>query len=454
MLAWQVNRFCGNGKSELIRIAKLIVVVCALQSSAKADDWPQWRGPSGTGSLQLEDSQPGPPTNWSATENVAWKTAIPGRGHSSPVVIGERIFLLTTLPVGDPLPPRMSGRPGEHDNLPVTSKIQFAVLCLSRTDGKLLWQKVVHEAVPVEAGHITASLASATPAAADDRLYAMFGSYGLYCLDFEGKIVWQKEFGQMHTKHGHGEGASPTMSGDTLILNWDHEEQSFIVALNRQDGSQKWRVDRDEDTSWSSPIVALVDGRNQVIVCGTNRVRGYDLESGKVIWECGGLSSNIVATPVYDSATGILVVGSSYEIRRLLALRLPGAQGDITNSERVVWQRSRGTPYVPSLLLAKDGVYFLTHYQNILTRVAIADGKDSPGAMRLGELGNIYASPVSDGRHVFVTDLDGVTMVISATGKPEMITVNNIDEPVSASLALTDHEVFIRGASHLYCIRK
>jgi outer membrane protein assembly factor BamB len=191
----------------------------------------------------------------------------------------------------------------------------------------------------------------------------------------------------------------------------------------------------------------------QAIVCGTQRVRGYDLNSGKVIWECGGLSSNIVASPVYDSASGILVVGSSYEIRKLMAIDLIGASGDITDSKRILWSRSRGTPYVPSPLLVADGVYFLQHYQNVLSRVSVRDGRDAPGPLRLGELGNIYASPVSDGQHVFVTDLDGVTMVITATSEPKLVSTNMLSEPVSASLAIADDQIFIRGHQHLYCIR-
>lgn len=436
-----------------MRGAHIFIITCLLTSAAHADDWRQWRGPLGTGAVSSTAASQLPPTTWSSTENVAWKTAIPGRGHSSPVVVNDRIFLLSATNIGEPMPPRMSGRPGEHDNLPITSRIQFWVLCVSRDDGKILWQKAVHDALPLEAGHISASLASATASATEDRVYASFGSHGLYCLDHQGNLIWQKHFGQMHTKHGHGEGASPIVFEDTLILNWDHEEKSFIVALNRHDGAVRWQLDRDEDTSWSSPIVALVDGKPQAIVCGTKRVRGYDLNSGKVIWECGGLSSNIVASPVYDSASGILVVGSSYEIRKLMAIDLMGAQGDITDSKRILWSRSRGTPYVPSPLLVADGVYFLQHYQNVLSRVSVRDGLDAPGPMRLGELGNIYASPVSDGQHVFVTDLEGVTMVITANSDPKLVSTNTLAEPVSASLAIAGDQIFIRGHQHLYCIK-
>ncbi len=432
----------------------LLVGVFGSSFLSATDDWPQWRGPLGTGSVAIGQSEAGPPVEWSEGKNVAWKAAIPGHANSSPVVFGDRIFVTTAIPIGEKLVPRMSGRPGEHDNLPVSSKFQFVVFCVARDDGRILWEKVVHEALPLEGGHISASLASASPLVDDQYVYAMFGSHGLYCLDFEGQVIWEKHFGQMHSKHGHGEGASPVLRGETLIVNWDHEEQSFIVALNRHDGHELWRCDRDEVTSWSTPLIVDVDGQLQVIVCGTNRVRGYDLTTGNVVWECGGLSANIVATPVYDSSKEILVVGSSYEIRKMLALKLAGAQGDITGSDRVLWSRTRGTPYVPSLLLVNDGVYFLAHYQNILTRVQLQDGAEAPGPMRLGELGDIYASPVSDGRHVFVTDLHGTTMVITAGAEPKLVGTNKIDEGVRASLAIAGGDLFVRGEHHLYCIRQ
>lgn len=431
-----------------------LLVVAGGQLAAQDEDWRQWRGPQGTGSVTMAEDSPGPPQKWSGTENIAWKVEIEGRGHSTPVVAGQHVFLTTAVPVGDPLPPKASGRPGAHDNLPVSSRWQFVLICIDRASGDRLWSKVLREAVPVEGGHISASLASASPIVGNGRVYAMFGSQGLYCLDLHGALLWEQDFGQMHSKHGHGEGASPVLGHDTLVVNWDHEEQSFLVALRAQDGKQLWRRQRNEVTSWSSPLVVEVDGAWQAVVCGTERVRGYDLATGETLWECGGLSANIVASPVFDSASGILVVGSSYEIRKLMAIQLRGARGDLTDSPRVLWSRSRGTPYVPSLMLSGDGVYFLAHYQNILTRVRIQDGVEAPGAMRLGALGNIYASPVSDGRYVYVTDLRGTTQVITAGSAPEVVAINPLNEPVSASLAIAGEELFIRGEQHLFKIAR
>jgi len=191
-------------------------------------------------------------------------------------------------------------------------------------------------------------------------------------------------------------------------------------------------------------------GRPQVVISGTNRVRGYDLATGEILWECGGLSANVVASPV---ASGDMVfVGSSYDKRALLAIRLDGAKGDITGTDRVAWSRSRGTPYVPSPLFYGDTLYFLTHYQGILTRVEARTGKDRPGATRLTGIGDVYASPVGAGGRVYVTDLDGNTIVLSHGDNPKILALNRLDETISASAAVAGREIFLRGESHLYCL--
>ena len=388
-------------------------------------NWPQWRGPSGTGVAIDGD----PPTEWSDTKNIRWKTLLPGRGHSSPIVFGDRIFVTSAVPVGPTLTPRPSDRPGAHDNLSVDREYRFVVIAINRSDGSIVWEKTVHQAVPIEGGHYTASLASASPVTDGVHVFAHFGTHGLYCLNFDGNLIWDKQLGEMHTKHGHGEGSSPALSDDTLVINWDHEEQSFLVAFDKATGKTRWRRDRQEVTSWCSPLILKHEGQTQAIVCGTDRVRGYDLSSGDVVWECGGLSANIVATPV--TANGILYVGSSYEKRALMAIRISGASGDITDTDYVLWIRTRGTPYVPSPLLYDESLYYLTHYQNVMTRIEAATSRDDPGAIRLGSLGNIYASPVGAGGHVYVTDLDGVTMVLTHSEIPRTVAVNRLGEKVA-----------------------
>jgi outer membrane protein assembly factor BamB len=413
--------------------------------------WNQWRGPLGTG--VAPDAKP--PVLWSSTQNIRWKTALPGKGHSSPVLWDDHVFVTAAIPIGPKLPPRMSGRPGEHDNLAIDSKFQYVVIAVNRRDGAIAWTRVVREEVPLEAGHQTGSLASASPVTDGEFVFAHFGGQGLYCLNMKGDVVWERNFGPLHTKHGHGHGSSPTLTGDSLIVNWDHEDGSFLVVLDKRTGKNRWRRERQEDTSWCSPIVIEhkdSDGivRRQIVVAGTNRVRGFDLDSGKILWECAGLSSNVVATPVY--ANGMLYVGSSYEKRVLLAINLDDARGDLTDTKHVVWSRIRGAPYVPSMLLYDDVLYFLSHYQNILTRVHGPSGKDQPGALRLDPLGNIYASPVAANGHVYVTDLSGTTIVLSHEPTPKTVAVNRLDESISASAAIEGDEIFLRGEKHLFCI--
>jgi outer membrane protein assembly factor BamB len=429
------------------------VLLCLLAAQGGTRDgtgaeqnWAQWRGPLGTGVAPAAT----PPVEWSETKNIRWKTTLPGKGHSTPIVWGDRLFLTTAVPYGKPVKPRFPERPGAHDNLTMTHAHEFVVLAVDRRDGKVLWRQTVRKEAPHEAGHVSASLASPSPVTDGERLFAFFGSRGLYCLDFSGKVQWKKDLGEMHTKHGHGEGSSPALHGDILIVNWDHEEQSFLVALDKRTGKQRWRVARPEDTSWATPIVVEHGGKAQVIVPGTKRLRAYDLASGAVIWECGGLSSNIVASPV--SANGFVYAGSSYEIRALLAIRLDGAKGDITGSKQVIWSRRRGTPYVPSPLLYGEALYNLHHYQGILSRIDVKTGEDQ-GPFRLEAITDVYSSPVGAAGRVYVTSRDGVTQVISH-GKemPRVLAVNRLDDGFNASAAIVGRELFLRGERNLYCI--
>lgn len=429
----------------------LLAATVAVADPGESDvqrNWPQWRGPLGTGVAP----QANPPVEWSDRDgrNIRWKTELPGRGHSTPIVWDDRIFITTAIPYGEALPPRYSQAPGAHDNVPVTRRHKFVVIAVDRRNGTILWQRTLREALPHDGHHQTASLASSSAVTDGEHVYASFGSYGLYCLDFDGKARWHADFGLMQPLHGHGEGSSPALYGDTLIVNCDHEGQSFVAALDKRSGAVRWKIDRNEVTSWATPIVVKQDGGPQVIVSGTNRMRGYDLETGNWLWECGGLSSNIVASPVYSD--GMVFAGSSYEKRSLVALRLGGAKGDITGTNRVAWTRNHGTPYVPSPLLYGDSLYFLGHYQGIMSRVNARTGEDSPGAFRLAGIQDVYASPVGAADRVYITDRDGTTLVLSHAAKPKVLAENRLDDRVNASASIAGRELFIRGERYLFCI--
>ena len=432
-----------------------LVIVFLLLSTSWAEDrksgeavryWPQWRGPLGTGVAPEAD----PPVHWSESRNLLWKKVLPGLGHSTPILWGHRIFVTAAVPTGDALKPVYDDAPGSHGNLPVTHRQRFVVLALDRGSGKVLWERTVHTRLPHEGGHYTSSLASASPITDGEHLLAYFGSQGIYCFSLEGELQWEKQMGIMRTKHGHGEGSSPVLYGETLVINWDHEGQSFVVALDKRTGKELWKIPRKEVTSWATPIAVEQDGVAQVIVAGTSRVRGYHLETGEVIWECGGLAANIVASPV--AGDGMAFVGSSYDKRVLLAIRLSGARGDITGTDRVPWTRRRTTPYVPSPLLYDGILYFLAHYQSVLTRVDARTGRERPGPLRLPGIGNVYASPVAAADRIYVTDLSGATLVLSHSETPEALAVNRLEDSFSASVALAGRQLYLRGEKNLYAI--
>ncbi len=426
----------------------LFLLTNAISAQADASQfWPQWRGPLFTG----EAPHAKPPIEWNEQKNIRWKVELPGHGHGTPVIWGDRIFVTAAIPFGDELDPVPDNAPGAHDNKPVTRKQRYVAIALSRKDGNVLWQQTLVELLPHSGAHGSGSLASASPVTDGETLFAAFGSQGLFALNAEdGELIWKKDFGDMTVKHGHGEGSSPVLHGDRIAVVWDHEEDSFLVVLNKKTGEEVWRKQRDEMTSWASPIVVEHNGKSQLIVSGTKRIRGYDLDDGAVIWECGGMSQNIVASPVH--LDGIVIAGSSYEKRAMFGIKLAGAKGDISGTENVLWSTRRSTPYVPSPLLYDGWLYFLAHYQNVLSQMRPETGTPH-NRFRLGPLYNIYASPVAANGHIYVSDLDGMTMVLKPGEEGlEQIAVNQLDEVFSASAALADGEIYLRGARYLYCI--
>jgi outer membrane protein assembly factor BamB len=436
-------------KAAAIAAAITILWIPALtgdQGSGELDHWAQWRGPLGTGVAPRAD----PPVAWSEGENVRWKTPIPGKGLSTPVVWGDRIFVTTAIPHGEAEASEGGHSPGAHDNVAPSRRQKLVVLAVDRRDGRILWQKVVRTLHPHESTHVTGSWASASPVTDGERVFAFFGSGGLYALSFDGTLAWETDLGKMRVKHGHGEGSSPALHGNTLVVNWDHEGESFLVAIDKRTGKERWRVARDEITSWSSPLIVEVDGKPQVIVAATGRVRGYELKDGNLIWECGGLSGNVVATPV--AADGIVYVANSYETRAMLAIRLAGAKGDITGTDAVIWTRNRDTPYVPSPILYGGALCFLKHYQGFLTCVDAKTGETLLGPARLPGIRNVYASPAGAADRIYITDRDGTTLVVRRGPELKPLARNRLDDSFSASPALVGDQLILRGERYLYSV--
>ncbi len=408
--------------------------------------WPSWRGPFGTG----VSPNGHPPTTWSETSNVRWKVELQGKGLSTPIVWKEHVFITTAVSIGDELKPLKRPSPGAHDNDSALHKLRYLVLAYNRKDGTLAWKKNVLESQPSESTHTTGSWASPSIVTDGQHLLVSFGSQGIFCLEMEGDLVWKKDLGEMSIKHGHGEGSSLALSGDRVIANWDHEGESFVVALDKLTGDEAWRVARDESTSWSTPLIVEIEGRRQVVVSATNRVRAYDLNDGEVVWECGGLSGNVVVTPIYED--GLLFVANSYDGQALFAIRIKEAQGDVTGSGLVVWGIRRHTPYVSTPLLFGNQLWFVSHLQNILVCLEAKTGNLVFDLQRIAGLRDVFASPVGAGGHVYVTSRNGVTAVFKQGDQFEMVASNLLDDVFAASPAVVDGELYLRGDQFLYCI--
>jgi outer membrane protein assembly factor BamB len=413
----------------LVSIAFVAAVVTGgMAPAADAPGWPEWRGPLRTGEGPTAD----PPLEWAEGKNVRWKLDVPGLGHGSPIVWGELVLVTTAEPsTRDP------------------KTLEFVVLAVERKDGKLRFRSVVHEEVPHEGTHQTNSYASASLLTDGKRLYAYFGSRGLYALDLAGKLLWEKQLGKMQTRNGFGEGASPALFGETLVVTWDHEGPDFIVALDAASGKERWRKERDEPTTWATPLVIAGEGAPQVVVAGTNRVVSYDLATGEERWRAGGLTPNAIPSPVY--ADGVVYVTSGFRGNALQAIRVKDAKGDVTAAPALLFRYDKDTPYVPSPLLYRGQLYFLKSNSGVITALDAKDGSVR-FSERLEAVPNIYASPVGASGRVYVTGREGAVTVIAAGPKLEVLATNRLDDGFDASPALVDKEIYLRGRKHLYRI--
>lgn len=467
-----------------------MIAVCTFSTGALADGpmgqaakfWPQWRGPNATGVAPLAD----PPIEWSETKNVRWKAEIPGHGLSSPIIWGDHVYVLAAVKTEkqvdnepltepnrtrthrtEPTPeselqpmielqqperPRRGRRGGWgrwRQDKP-TDVHRFVAMAVNRQDGKIVWKKTLCEEVPHETGHPDSSQASNSPVTDGEHLYAYFGSRGLYCLDMEGNLQWKKDFGQMQTRMGFGEGSSPALHGDTIVLTWDHEGDSFIIALDKKTGKERWKVDRKEATSWATPLVVEHDGKRQVIAPASRFTCGYDLATGKLEWRCAGLTSNVISSPV--CGFGMVFVMSGHRGFSLQAIRFGGATGDISGTDAVVWSYDRDTPYVPSPLLYDDTLYFLKRNDAILSCFNAKTGTAHYTRERLEGIEGVFASPVGARDRVFIVGRNGTTKVIARGPELKVLATNTLADAFVASPAIAGKELYLRGQKHLYCI--
>ncbi len=430
-------------------------------SSDAKQFWPQWRGPLGSGAAPLAD----PPLTWSETNNVKWKVKVPGSGNATPIVWGDRVIVLTAVPTGkrpsavdfpaatNPnLTGSSRGRQGGAGGAVTTGEIyQFLVLCYDRSTGKVLWQKTAREEAPQEGHHGDNGYASGSPVTDGERVFAYFSSRGLHCYDLQGNLQWSKDFGKMKTRMAFGEGASPALYGDKIVVYWDDEgDNDFIAAFDTRSGKELWRTPRDEQTGWSTPLILEYGGQAQVVVNAERKVRSYDLTTGKELWSCGGQGANTIPSPVASADT--VYVTSGFQRNALVAIAL-GRTGDLTGTDAVRWTRNRNTPYSPSPLLVNDFLYLIAVNNNVISCFDAKTGTPHFEGVKLDDIGiGIYASPVSAKDRIYVLGRDGTCVVLKKGPAFEILARNKLNDKATASIALAGGDLLIRGYESLYCI--
>jgi outer membrane protein assembly factor BamB len=424
------NLLLNTGSGVAQELASPRVAIVALAGDGR-DAWPHWRGPSvqglvpGTGYVD----------QWSDTVNVLWKVPVPGRGHSTPIVWGDRIFLTTATENG----------------------ARRSVLCFRRSDGKLLWDTAA-PAAPAERLQRKNSYASGSATTDGERVYAYFGNAGVVAVDLDGKLDWHTSLGTINLYHGPG--GSPFLWNDRLIVFQDQASfggrggvaaaPGFIVALDKKTGNQLWRTARTPRPGWGSPIAVQVDDRVEIIVSSGNSIDAYDPASGQLIWTCGGNTYETIPMPVVGHG---LIYCSSGRAGPTLAVR-PGGKGDVSRS-RIVWSTPRGSPFVPSPLLLGEFLYTVNDMASVASCHNALTG-ESIGQLRLGQAKRegFSASPVSVDGKVFFTNDDGETFVLSAAPDFKLLHVNRLGTTVLASPALVGGYWYFRTANELLCIGK
>jgi outer membrane protein assembly factor BamB len=422
-----------------------VALFCGLTLGA---DWPSFRGPDHTGVAPEAD----PPIEWGEDNNVRWKIELEGTGHASPVIWGNRVYVMSALKIGTDEPKAPAPQqPGSRPQRAKPTQIhRFTVSAHDLATGKRVWHTVVKEDVPHESLHSTASQVSASPVTDGKHIWAFFGSRGLYCLDMDGKIQWKVEFGTQSTRNEFGEGASPAVHGDFIVINWDHEGDSFVAALDKATGKERWRVARDEPTSWSTPLVVRDGEREIVVVSAASRVVGYDLVSGKEIWSVSGLGVNPIPTPVADDET--VWVMSGYRDPRGMAIRYRGASGDLAGTDRIRWQIERGLSYVPSAVLVDGRIFFFQRFTGILSCYELSSGKTCYDQQRIDGYEDIYASLVAAGDRIYSVSRDGSAVVFDAGDEFKILARNELDDVFNATPAIVGNTIILRGDRFLYNI--
>lgn len=413
-------------------------------------DWPRWRGPFNTGV-----ARGGAPLEWSDEKNVAWKLAIPGLGHSSPVIWGDRIFVTTAVPVAGG--PAQSGDGAGGFGQGATGAPQpehrLVVMAVDRKTGKVIWERTAKTSKPHEGFHRRyGSFASNSPVTDGKRLYTFFGSRGAFCYDLDGKLLWQYDPGvQMRMRNAFGEGTAAVLDEDVLLLNFDHEDASFLVALDAATGKVKWKAPRVEISNWAPPLVIRHNGQRQAIIPAPNKVRAYNVETGELIWECAGLGHNTIPAPVIHD--GHVLVMSGFRSPVLMSIRL-GGKGDLSGTDFVKWTNTRTASYTASPVMLDGRLYVLLD-SGLFSCFDAATGKPHYERARLPKPYNFKASPVVAGGKLYLSSEEGDVIVLKPGDAFEVLATNTLkDQMFIASPAFASNEIYLRSTTHLFAIRE
>lgn len=443
--------------------------------SLRESQWPHWRGPHGNGTSLTAK----PPVSWDENSNIAWRVRVPGRGSSTPIVWGDQVIVLSAEETGTELNSdlefqdrdtdvvvlsalgvdRSRGRAKSNEQdqyiaaqklTQPTRKLRFLVASYELETGKRLWETEVLRQLPHEPCHSASSFSSSSPVTDGEKIYAFFGSRGLFCLDMNGNLKWQFAQGRMRTIGNFGEGASPALWQGYLILPWDHEGDSCLIALNSRNGYVQWKINRPEATNWATPVIVEHDGQRQVIVSGKT-VRSYQLETGELLWACPGQTEQAIPTPLVHNDLVFVASGLRGWACYAISLDANGVVGE--NSEFVRWTLKKNTPYVPSPCLYGDKLFLFSENNKLLSVLDPASGVQLKEPIRLNAMGDVFASlGAADGK-LFITDTSGRTQVYDAETL-DLISENTLDETVNASLAFVGDRILVRTMEQLICIKQ
>ncbi len=429
-----------------------IVVLASIQTHADSgeDYWPTWRGPNADGVAVKGD----PPITWSETENVKWKVPVPDSSDCTPVIWGDKIFIQTAVALAE----------GAEAPRPVVPEIereifmkkplmpyQFSVMCLDRNTGETLWQKTVREEYPHEGFHPSGGLSNYSPVTDGKHVWVSFGSRGLHCFDVDGNHKWSSDLVPMLSFRSFGEGSSPALVGDSIIVVADHEGDSMIFSFDKNTGEKLWERARDESTSWATPLPVEINGRMEVVTSGSNFIRSYDVQTGDLVWECSGLTKLAIPSPVISDGKVILTTGFADPV--MIAINL-GGKGDLTTSDAVSWKIEEGTPYISSPLLYNNRIYTFDNLKANLTCHEASTGRALFVQERLPGMKQIYASPAGAAGRIYVIDRKGTALVLKQSDSVEILATNTLDDEFDASPVIVGEELYLKGAKFLYCIAK